>query len=94
MTGATVLVTRPRGQEGPLVDALEAAGFRCRHVPLLEIQPFDSPDDQQRQLLLNLCDPFSPDDPLVVNEIVTAVVLDLSKEVVEPVQEIWITFVD
>jgi uroporphyrinogen-III synthase len=33
---------------------LEEAGLRCRHVPLIEIQPFDTPDTGQRQLLLGL----------------------------------------
>ena len=56
MSDATVLVTRPRGQQKALMVALEGAGFQCRHAPLIEIFPFDAPDKRQRQLLLNLCD--------------------------------------
>ena len=45
-------------------------------------------------LLLDIFDPFCTFDPLVVDLLVTAVVLNLPEEVVQPVQEVRITFVD
>ena len=36
-----VIVTRPRAQATPLVDALEAAGFESVLCPLIEIEPID-----------------------------------------------------
>jgi uroporphyrinogen-III synthase len=41
-----VLVTRPSGEDDPLVDALEASGYRVHAVPTVGTQPldFDRPD--------------------------------------------------
>jgi uroporphyrinogen-III synthase len=36
-----VIVTRPRAQAGPLVDALRAAGFEPVVCPLVELEPID-----------------------------------------------------
>jgi uroporphyrinogen-III synthase len=52
----TVMVTRPEGQQQALMAALESAGFRAVHAPLIEIQPKEAPDAAQRRLLLDLCD--------------------------------------
>jgi uroporphyrinogen III methyltransferase/synthase len=43
LAGAVVVVTRPRAQAGPLVDALVDAGARVRELPLIEIAPVDDP---------------------------------------------------
>jgi len=56
MTAGGVLVTRPLGQERPLVAALEQAGFQAVHAPLIAIEPLPSPDPVQRSLLLDLAD--------------------------------------
>ena len=56
MAATSVLVTRPAGQQGALVEALESAGFSTHHAPLIEVCPFDEPDAQQRSVLLGLCD--------------------------------------
>jgi uroporphyrinogen-III synthase len=43
---ARIVVTRPTGQEGELVERLRAAGHDVRHVPLVEIEPLgDDPID-------------------------------------------------
>ena len=36
---ARIVVTRPVGQEGPLLDRLRAAGHEALHVPLVAIEP-------------------------------------------------------
>ena len=56
MPGVKVLVTRPTGQQEQLIAALESAGFRCQHAPLMEILPYPAPSVRQRQILLQLCD--------------------------------------
>lgn len=43
LAGAVVVVTRPRAQAGPLVDALVDAGARVRELPLIEIGRVDDP---------------------------------------------------
>lgn len=50
----SVLITRPAGQEGPLRHALEAAGFRVSHQPLLELERVPGPDRHQQRLILDL----------------------------------------
>jgi uroporphyrinogen-III synthase len=37
MTGETILITRPKGDEQPLTDALHERGYRVIHEPLTEI---------------------------------------------------------
>jgi uroporphyrinogen-III synthase len=48
-SAARVLVTRPRGQEATLGDALRAAGHEVFHQPLLELEPLaELPPDARR----------------------------------------------
>lgn len=39
LAGKTVLVLRPSGQEGPMLDALRAADAEALHLPMIEILP-------------------------------------------------------
>ncbi|TDG15285.1 uroporphyrinogen-III synthase [Seongchinamella unica] len=51
----SVLVTRPAGQAGPLLDALAAAGFGpLHHCPMLVLEPVEQLAPAQRQHLLDL----------------------------------------
>ncbi len=52
-TPAHVLVTRPQGQQQPLLDALQQRGYRASHCPALVIAPC-TPTATERQCLLNL----------------------------------------
>lgn len=46
---ARIVVTRPAGQEGPLVERLRAAGNEVVHVPLVAVEPLgDEPIDVER----------------------------------------------
>ena len=49
-------MTRPAGQEQPLVDSLERAGLVAEHLPLIQIQPRAEADAAQRQVLLKLAE--------------------------------------
>ena len=53
-TRASVLVTRPAGQAGPLCAALRELGFVAHHQPLLELEPLAELAPQARQHLLDL----------------------------------------
>lgn len=53
-TRASVLVTRPAGQAGPLCTALRELGFVVHHQPLLELEPLAELAPQARQHLLDL----------------------------------------
>ena len=53
-TGASVLVTRPAGQAGPLCAALRELGFVVHHQPLLVLEPLQELPPHIRQHLLDL----------------------------------------
>lgn len=53
-TEPAVLVTRPAGQAAPLLGALERAGFRAYHQPLLELAPLEKLPESSRQALRDL----------------------------------------
>ncbi len=48
-----VLVTRPPGQAGRLLEPLRRAGYRATHAPVMNIEPGE-PDAAARQCLMNL----------------------------------------
>ncbi len=49
-----VLVTRPRGQGGPLLASLRAAGMRAVHRPLMDLEPLPALPPLLRQMIANL----------------------------------------
>ena len=53
-TEGAVLVTRPEGQAGPLLESLASAGFSACHQPLLELLPLATLPQQVRQAVLDL----------------------------------------
>ncbi|HKY90239.1 MAG TPA: uroporphyrinogen-III synthase [Nevskiaceae bacterium] len=50
LKGARVLVTRPAGQAGALLDLLQARGAQARHLPLVAIHDHGDPDAQRAVL--------------------------------------------
>lgn len=54
MTNGTVLVTRPKGTEASLVDALEAAGYRAVCFPVMAIEALPEQDPAAKARILDL----------------------------------------
>jgi len=50
----TVLVTRPAGQAGPLLQSLQEAGFEALHQPLLELHPLGELPAELKRLVMDL----------------------------------------
>ena len=53
-TEPAVLVTRPKGQAGPLCESLARVGFQPWHQPLLELRPLSGLAGAERQKILDL----------------------------------------
>jgi len=54
MAAEAVLVTRPEGQEGALLSALETRGFRAHHLPLLALESLPELPAAERAKVLAL----------------------------------------